>query len=60
MRGTLEGADGIVCQMDDILTEGDGIREHDERLMKVVWKIQEARGKQNLDQTQFNAHPLFD
>ena len=38
----LEGLDGVVCLMDDVLVVGKNQHEHDERLIKVLERIQSA------------------
>ncbi|KAI5621586.1 hypothetical protein C0J50_18855 [Silurus asotus] len=42
MSRILEGLEGVVCQMDDVLVWGSSQSEHDERLRRVLSKLQEA------------------
>jgi len=41
MSEILSGLDGVVCMMDDILVHGKTQEEHDERLRKVLQRLQE-------------------
>ena len=38
----LEGLSGVVCLMDDVLVVGSSQQEHDERLVKVLERVQSA------------------
>ncbi|MCG7878633.1 MAG: RNase H-like domain-containing protein [Candidatus Thiodiazotropha endolucinida] len=49
----LEGLPGVVCQMDDILIYGTTEKEHDERLLAVLNKIQDAQLTLNADKCVF-------
>ncbi|KAL7870545.1 hypothetical protein SRHO_G00080420 [Serrasalmus rhombeus] len=42
MSRILEGLDGVLCQMDDILVFGDTQAQHDTRLSAVLGRLQEA------------------
>ncbi|KAI4881647.1 hypothetical protein NFI96_006235, partial [Prochilodus magdalenae] len=42
MSRILEGLDGVVCQMDDVLVFGDTQAQHDTRLSAVLERLQEA------------------
>lgn len=42
MSRTLEGLEGVLCQMDDVLIWGATQKEHDERLRKALTRLQEA------------------
>ena len=42
MSRILEGLEGVVCQMDDVLIWGATQSEHDERLRKTLTRLQEA------------------
>ena len=53
MSETMSGLGGVVCMMDDILIHGKTQGEHDERLQKVLQRLQEARVTLNLEKCQF-------
>uniref|UniRef100_A0A3B3HH25 Gypsy retrotransposon integrase-like protein 1 n=1 Tax=Oryzias latipes TaxID=8090 RepID=A0A3B3HH25_ORYLA len=42
MSRILEGLDGVLCQMDDVLIWGTTQEEHDERLRRALSRLQEA------------------
>jgi len=42
MQQTLEGLEGVLCQMDDVLIWGATQAEHDERLRRALTRLQEA------------------
>jgi len=42
MSSLLSGIDGVVCLMDDIMIHGTTQEEHDERLARVLTRLQEA------------------
>nr|XP_055074185.1 uncharacterized protein K02A2.6-like [Misgurnus anguillicaudatus] len=42
MSRILEGLEGVVCQMDDVLVWGSTQSEHDERLRRTLSRLQEA------------------
>lgn len=42
MSQILEGLDGVLCQMDDVLVYGDTQAQHDTRLLAVLGRLQEA------------------
>ncbi|XP_025999271.1 uncharacterized protein K02A2.6-like [Astatotilapia calliptera] len=42
MARILEGLEGVLCQMDDVLIWGTSQAEHDERLRKALVRLQEA------------------
>ena len=53
----LSGLDGVVCMMDDVLIHGQTVQEHDERLVKVLHRLENAgltlhREKFQLSQSQ--------
>jgi len=50
----LSGLDGVVCMMDDILVHGKTQEEHDERLHKVLQRLQEAHVTLNAEKCQFS------
>ena len=43
MYQVLEGLEGVVCQVDDILVYGDSEAEHDQRLSNVLKRLEEAQ-----------------
>ena len=43
MSRILEGLDGVLCQMDDVLIWGATQGEHDERLRKTLARLREAK-----------------
>uniref|UniRef100_A0A3B5QZY7 Gypsy retrotransposon integrase-like protein 1 n=1 Tax=Xiphophorus maculatus TaxID=8083 RepID=A0A3B5QZY7_XIPMA len=43
MTRILEGLDGVLCQMDDVLIWGTTQQEHDERLRTALFRLQEAK-----------------
>ena len=42
MSQILEGLNGVLCQMDDVLVHGDTQAQHDTRLLAVLGRLQEA------------------
>ena len=42
MSTTLEGLDGVICNMDDILIHGDNQKIHDERVRRVLKRLLDA------------------
>ena len=42
MSDILTGLEGVVCMMDDVLIHGQTAKEHDERLDRVLQRLQEA------------------
>ena len=54
MSQILEGLDGVVCMMDDVLVYGHTPDEHDSRLMSVLDKIKAAGVAVNEDKCQFS------
>lgn len=53
MQRILEGLEGVVCQMDDILVHGATIEEHDERLEAVLKRLEEANATLNPEKCLF-------
>ena len=53
MNQILEGLEGVVCLIDDTLIYGKTKEEHDERLMAVLKRIQEAELTLNKEKCQF-------
>ena len=42
MSKILEGLDGVLCRMDDVMIMATNKREHDERLTAVLERLQNA------------------
>ena len=42
MSGIVEGLDGTVCQMDNVLISGEDHAQHDERVRAILQRIQDA------------------
>jgi len=53
MSEILSGLNGVVCLVDDILVYGKTREEHNERLHKVLQRLQEAKATLNLEKCQF-------
>ena len=53
MSEILNGLESVVCMMDDILVHGKTQEEHDERLHKVLQRLQEAHVTLNAEKYQF-------
>jgi len=53
MSEILSGLNGVVCLVDDILVYGKTREEHDERLHKVLQRLQEAKATLNHEKCQF-------
>ena len=54
MSQILSGLDGVVCLIDDILVMGNNAKEHDERLLAVLQRIQDARVTLNREKCVFH------
>ena len=54
MSVLLEGVDGVVCLMDDILVYGKTQEEHDERLIKTLQRLEAAGLTLNRDKCEFS------
>ena len=54
MSTLLDGLDGVVCLMDDILVHGATQDEHDNRLMKVLRRLETAGITLNKDKCEFS------
>ena len=54
MMRILEGQEGVVCRMDDVLVFGRNQREHDDRLEYVLQKMNKAAMTLNQDKYEFN------
>ena len=53
MQKILEGLEGVVCQMDDILVFGSNQAEHDARLVAVMERLESAGVTLNPDKCEF-------
>ena len=58
MSSILQGMDGVVCQMDDILVFGRTTTEHDNRLTAVLTRIQAAGVTLNREKCSFGQSKL--
>lgn len=54
MSRLLEGLDGVLCQMDDVLVFGDTQAQHDTRLSTVLERLQEAGVTLRSDKCEFS------
>ena len=54
MSALLEGIEGVVCMMDDILVYGKNQEEHDERLLKVLQRLEVAGLTLNRQKCEFS------
>ena len=54
MSGILQGLDGVVCMMDDILVHGKTQEEHDQCLQNVLQRLAESGLTLNREKYQFN------
>ena len=54
MKRILEGLQGVVCQMDDILVFGSTPQEHNSRLLAVLQQLQSANVTLNRTKCEFN------
>ena len=54
MSTLLEGIDGVVCLMDDILIHGTTQDEHDSRLMEVLRRLEAAGVTLNKEKCEFS------
>ena len=54
MSKILEGIDGVVCQVDDVLIYGKTDEEHDARLEQALKRIEEAGTTLNREKCVFN------
>ena len=54
MSDLLSGLDGVVCMIDDILVHGCTVEEHDDRLTKVLQRLEEAGLTLNREKCQFS------
>ena len=54
MSAMLEGLDGMICRMDDILIHGRNQMEHDVRVQAALFRIQEAGLTLNVQRCEFS------
>ena len=54
MSSILNGLIGVVCLMDDILVHGETQAQHDDRLVKVLYRLQESGLTLNSDKCKFS------
>ena len=54
MSTLLDGLDGVVCLMDDVLIHGKAQDEHDDRLMKVLQRLETAGVTLNREKCEFS------
>jgi len=54
MSSILEGLEGVLCLIDDVLIFGKDQKEHDSRLTAALEKIQAAGVTLNKDKCEFN------
>jgi len=53
MSNVLEGLDGVICHMDDILVYGGDQPTHDQQLVNVLQRLAAAGIKLNGDKCEF-------
>ena len=58
MSEMLVGLDGVVCLMDDVLIYGETQEQHDNRLDKVLQRLQKSGLTLNADKCQFSCNQL--
>ena len=54
MEETLEGLEGVECQIDDVLVHSESQQIHDERLQAVLKRLAESNITLNLDKCEFS------
>ena len=54
MSSILNGLPGVICLMDDILVHGESQTQHDDRLVKVLYRLQEAGLTLNSEKCKFS------
>ena len=59
MEKILEGIDGVVCFMDDVVVCGDTDEQHDARLKQVLDRVIQAGLKLNREKCEFNQKDLI-
>eukprot|EP00731_Ephydatia_muelleri_P004849 Em0002g1025a len=58
MNTLLDGCDGVLCHMDDVLVYGSTQQEHDKRLKAVLQRVQTAGVTLNKDKCEFSKNTL--
>jgi hypothetical protein len=58
MESILQGIEGVVCYMDDVVVSGDTEEEHDKRLEQVMKRVREAGLKLNSSKCEFRKETL--
>ena len=58
MQEILEGVQGVVCQMDDILVHGQSQQEHDQTLRVVLEKLKKAGVTLNREKCEFSCESV--
>ncbi|XP_071093535.1 uncharacterized protein [Haliotis cracherodii] len=58
MQQVLEGLDGVVCQMDDILIHGHDESEHDQHVAAALSRLRDAGITLNLEKCQFSKNKV--
>ena len=58
MSAILEGIDGVLCQMDDILIFGATQSQHDERIREVLRRLQKENVTLNSKKCQFSVQEV--
>lgn len=58
MSQLLDGIDGVLCHMDDVLISGKDQTQHDIRLTEVLTRLDTARVTLNKDKCLFNARQI--
>jgi len=53
MMRILEGLEGVVCQIDDVLVFGATRKEHDDQLLKVMQGLESAGVTLNIEKCEF-------
>lgn len=54
----LDGLQGVVCHMDDVLVWGKDQEEHDTRLHAVLQKLQETDVTLNMEKCELSRHQV--
>ncbi|KAK7095824.1 hypothetical protein V1264_005189 [Littorina saxatilis] len=58
MEDMLQGIEGVVCFMVDVVVSGDSEAEHDERLRQVLERVRQAGLKVNKEKCEFRKTKL--
>ena len=59
INAILEGLDEVICLMDDILVFGKDNKEHDERLNRVLQRLQQKSVTLNREKCEFRIYQIF-